>query len=219
MKQKKQIMIIDTEGKLNKKPYNVGYIIGDRYGTIKKHVNMLIPSVIISNIKSKKGELSNVDKIESLFNETAMIYCSVERAKKKILNDIKEYNVKELWSYGTYDKTTLNNLYDGAFKLDIPFYDIVSTLQNRLITKKYVQFCYDNKFYNKNNIPSYKCETVYKYLFDKDFKQEHTGLSDCLAEYEILCNVFKQKNGIIKSGGTQLWKKFSEFTKRLQINP
>ena len=134
-------------------------------------------------------------------------------------DDIKDYEVKELWSYGTYDKTTLNNLYDKKFKIDIPFYDITSTLQNRIVNKRYIKFCEDNGYINvKQNIPLYTLETVYRYIFDKEFQQEHTGLSDCLAEYEILCNVFKQKQKAILSGGTQLWKRFLEFTKNSQKN-
>ena len=216
---KKRIMIIDTEGKLNKKPYNIGYIIGDKYGNNIKHSNILIPSVIIDNIKSKNNTFSNTKKIEQLFNQSEIAYLSESRAKEKILNDIKDYEVKELWSYGTYDKTTLNNLYDKKFEIDIPFYDITSTLQNRIVNKRYVKFCKDNGYMNvKQDIPLYTLETVYKYIFDREFKQEHTGLADCLAEYEILCNVFKQKQKAILSGGTQLWKRFLEFTKSSQKN-
>ena len=212
-------MVIDTEGKLNKKPYNIGYIIGDKYGNVIKHSNILIPSVIIDNIKRKDDTFSNTQKIESLLSQSEMIYLSVSKAKEKILNDIKDYDVKELWSYGTYDKTTLNNLYDKKFKIDIPFYDITSTLQNRIVNKRYVKFCEDNGYINvKQDIPLYTLETVYRYIFDKEFQQEHTGLSDCLAEYEILCNVFRQKQKTMLCGGTQLWKRFLEFTKSSLTN-
>ena len=68
MQMKKRIMVIDTEGKLNKKPYNIGYIIGDKYGNVIKHSNILIPSVIIDNIKKKNGTFSNTQKIESLLS-------------------------------------------------------------------------------------------------------------------------------------------------------
>lgn len=216
---KKRIMVIDTEGKLNKKPYNIGYIIGDKYGNVIKHSNILIPSVIIDNIKRKNNTFSNTQKIEKLFNQSEIVYLSESRTKEKILNDIKDYEVKELWSYGTYDKTTLNNLYDKNFEINIPFYDITSTLQNRIVNKRYVKFCEDNGYMNvKQDIPLYTLETVYKYIFDREFKQEHTGLSDCLAEYEILCNVFRQKQKTILCGGTQLWKRFLEFTKSSQKN-
>lgn len=216
---KKRIMVIDTEGKLNKKPYNIGYIIGDKYGNVIKHSNILIPSVIIDNIKRKDDTFSNTQKIESLLSQSEMIYLSESKAKEKILNDIKDYDVKELWSYGTYDKTTLNNLYDKKFKIDIPFYDITSTLQNRIVNKRYVKFCEDNGYINvKQDIPLYTLETVYRYIFDREFKQEHTGLSDCLAEYEILCNVFRQKQKTMLCGGTQLWKRFLEFTKSSLTN-
>ena len=212
-------MVIDTEGKLNKKPYNIGYIIGDKYGNVIKHSNILIPSVIIDNIKRKDDTFSNTQKIESLLSQSEMIYLSESKAKEKILNDIKDYDVKELWSYGTYDKTTLNNLYDKKFKIDIPFYDITSTLQNRIVNKRYVKFCEDNGYINvKQDIPLYTLETVYRYIFDKEFQQEHTGLSDCLAEYEILCNVFRQKQKTMLCGGTQLWKRFLEFTKSSLTN-
>ena len=107
-----------------------------------------------------------------------------------------------------------HNLYDKKFEIDIPFYDITSTLQNRIVNKRYVKFCEDNGYMNvKQDIPLYTLETVYRYIFDKEFQQEHTGLSDCLAEYEILCNVFRQKQKTILCGGTQLWKRFLEFAK------
>ena len=183
---KKRIMVIDTEGKLNKKPYNIGYIIGDKYDNIIKHSNILIPSVIIDNIKRKNDTFSNTQKIEQLFNQSEIAYLSESRAKEKILNDIK---------------------------------DITSTLQNRIVNKRYIKFCEDNGYINvKQNIPLYTLETVYRYIFDKEFQQEHTGLSDCLAEYEILCNVFRQKQKTILCGGTQLWKRFLEFTKSSQKN-
>ena len=57
----------------------------------------------------------------------------------------------------------------------------------------YKRFCENNGYLTKANQYRYTAEIIYRYLiFDNDFIEEHTGLSDCLIEKEILAYCFKQ---------------------------
>ena len=57
----------------------------------------------------------------------------------------------------------------------------------------YGEFCYNNNYLTKRGARRYTAEIVYKYLFDNNFIEEHTGLADCLIEAKIMCELVKRK--------------------------
>ena len=81
----------------------------------------------------------------------------------------------------------------------VTFYDIIpAILHTKLLTKKYVNFCNDNGYVTEKGNIQTKAEIVYRYLKnDKTFEEEHTGLSDCKIEYEILLTAIRTKKPII----------------------
>ena len=61
--------------------------------------------------------------------------------------------------------------------------------------KKHVQKKHNliNNYLTKRGARRYTAEIVYKYLFDNNFIEEHTGLADCLIEAKIMCELVKRK--------------------------
>ena len=50
----------------------------------------------------------------------------------------------------------------------------------------YREFCKENAYLTSRNANRYTAEIVAQYLFDKNFTEEHTALTDCEIEYKIL---------------------------------
>ena len=88
-----------------------------------------------------------------------------------------------------FDKSALNRLFGERFNnIELEYKDIIpAILHTKLMTKKYINFCRDNKFVTEKGNIQTKAETVYRYLTGCiDFEEEHTGLADVLIEYQIL---------------------------------
>ena len=75
MNKKKRIMILDVEGLSTCRPYNIGWIIGDKHGNIYSEESMAILPCIWENLKNclhaKEMTHKNVEEILSdIENET-----------------------------------------------------------------------------------------------------------------------------------------------------
>lgn len=224
----KKIMILDVEGLSTCKPYNIGWVVGDRHGNIYAEESMAIVPCIWENLKSclktqghtQKMTHENIQEILLNFanslNNRKYIYYNIEEAKKKLLNVIIENNISEIWAYNAaFDKASLRRLFANDWdKLDnlVNFYDIVSAiLYTKLLTKKYVQFCNKNGFITSKGNVMTTAEIVYKYLTDDlTFQEEHTGLADCKIEYNILLEAIHTKQKITKKN-VCAWIVFKKF--------
>lgn len=62
-----------------------------------------------------------------------------------------------------------------------------------LNTKKYKDFAYKNQLYSPSKkFFSTNAENCYKFLFDEDFVESHTALSDAIIESQILCKILSK---------------------------
>ena len=57
-------------------------------------------------------------------------------------------------------------------------------------------FCKENNYLTENGQNRYTAEIVYRYLFDKDFEEEHKGLADCLIEAQIMVKLMNENPNI-----------------------
>lgn len=227
----KKIMILDVEGLSTCRPYNIGWIIGDKHGNIYESESMAILPCIWENLKNclqaKEMTHKNVEEIlNDIENETdkrKYIYNSAAEAKKKILDTIIRNKVKEIWAYNCpFDKSSLKRLFDKDWEMLnnlVTFYDIVpAILHTKLLTKKYIKFCNEHRYITPKGNVMTKAEIVYKYLTNNlIFEEEHTGLSDCKIEYQILLAAFKTKKKINKDS-KPVWRILKKFCEANEIN-
>lgn len=229
MSKTKKIMVLDVEGMSNCRPYDVGYLVADKKGNIYKESSIAILPCIWENLKNclvaQEMTHRNVEEIlKDIENASKRKYQyqSIEDAKKKIISDIAEFGVKEVWAYNcSFDKSALKKLFGDDFKILnnlVCFYDIIpAILYTKLLNKKYVNFCNKNGFITEKGNVQVKAEIVYKYLFGNlDFEEEHTGLADTKIEYQILLEAIRTKKKL-ETTPTPAWKILRNFCEENSI--
>ena len=228
---KEKFIVLDVEGMSGLMPYNVGYIIADRYGKIYKERSFALPENIYINIvrsanlnqavEMTAGNVTDIlQDFKNPFFKRKYRCVGNEELKKRLIRDIKKYNIKKVYAYNVaFDKASLRNLFGDDFeKLVVEFIDIIPIiLRTKLLTKKYCQFCIDNGYVTEKGNIMTKAEIVYRYLFnDLTFIEEHTGLADVKIEYQILLKAF-QTHKKIDSTPCIAWKILKEFCRENEL--
>ena len=228
---KEKFIVLDVEGMSGLMPYNVGYIIADRYEKIYKERSFALPENIYINIvrsanlnqavEMTAGNVTDIlQDFKNPFFKRKYRCVGNEELKKRLIRDIKKYNIKKVYAYNVaFDKASLRNLFGDDFeKLVVEFIDIIPIiLRTKLLTKKYCQFCIDNGYVTEKGNIMTKAEIVYRYLFnDLTFIEEHTGLADVKIEYQILLKAF-QTHKKIDSTPCIAWKILKEFCRENEL--
>jgi hypothetical protein len=224
MSKTKNIIILDVEGMGTVRPYNIGYIIADTKGNIIAEKSFALPSCIWENLKNcfcaKEMTHKNIEEILADEKREKYRYISVEDCKDEIIEDIKEYNVSEIWAYNVaFDKGALQRLFGNDFyKLEelCSFYDIWSAIiYTKLVNKKFVRYCKKNGFLTESGNCKTSAEVVYGYLFNQpNFVEEHTGLADVKIEYQTYLKAKQTKKKMLQKGNPwNMIKKFCENCK------
>ena len=230
---KEKFIVLDTEGMSGKIPYNIGFIVADRYGKIYKSYSFALPENIYVNIcqcaktqQAVEMTAKNVQEILQDFGKSRRKRKYKCVANKWIINlllkTIQRTKIKKIHAYNvTFDKTCLKNLFGERFEeLEkvVEFIDIIPIiLHTKLLTKRYVDFCIENNFLTERGYIQTKADTVHKYLTNNlTFEEEHTGLSDVLIEYQILLSGFNTHKKI-DSTPCQAWRVLDNFCKEKGI--
>ena len=203
---KERFIVLDVEGQQTCRPYNVGYIITDRYGKIYKKRSIALPQYFFENINNsirtgicEEMHHKNIEEITQDFSKPKRkrkyLALGTNEFFKMFEKDVKKHKVKIIYAYNvTFDKGAMFRLFGERFAdFNFEFRDIITgILYTKLLTKRYLTFCKENGYMTEKGNYQYKAEIVYRYLTGlKEFIEEHTGLSDVLIEYEILLSVFK----------------------------
>lgn len=230
---KEKFIVLDVEGMSGVCPYNVGYIVADRYGTIYKERSFALPENIAINICECNRVQQAIEMTARNAQEILMDFknsyfkrkyraVSNDDFKKKLIKDIEKHKVKKIYAYNmSFDKKGLCMLFDNDFNTvfkNMEFVDIIPIiLHTKLLTKKYCNFCIANGFITEKGNIMTKAEIVYRYLFDDlTFEEEHTGLADSRIEYKILLKAF-QTHKKINYKPCQAWYELKKFCKTNNI--
>lgn len=221
-----KFIVLDVEGMLGKRPYNVGYIIADRTGKIYVKHSFAFPSAIWENIAESLRIGQAIEMTKKNIQEILLDADKPRRKRKytfstaldfaKLLTkEIRTHKVKRIFAYNcNFDKEMIFNLIgEVAFSaLNVEWCDIISgILTTKLLTKKYINWCLTHGFTTPTGLASYKAEVVYRYLTGiLEFEEEHTGLADVLIEYFILLTAFKSHKKL-NFTPTCAWAKIKKF--------
>ena len=223
---KKTICILDVEGGLNAKPYNIGYLICDVHGNIYAERSFALMDCIWENLeKSKRLDPENVGRLmtftniqEILTNNVKYDWCLTDDFLMQFIRDIETYGITEIWAYNVaFDKGAIENRLLGfsiSKLMGFEWYDIMkSAVHNLYLSPKYVKFCTENGFVTeKGNLKS-SAESGYAYLSEnKDFMEEHTGLADCKIEYMLYLKARAKKKKIKRNNGD--WRTLKNYREK-----
>lgn len=229
----KKFIVIDVEGMAGQKPYDVGYIVADKYEKIYQSRSFCLFPNLLQNSQAVNRNSDENCKIMTARNFRAMTQDfenPPEVRKWQVINntdfkrffesDVKKFKVKKAYSFCVrFDRKMIENIFGAEFEdISLDWRDIqTAILQTRLMTRKYLDFCYNNNFRTLKGFPQTKAETIFRYITnDIEFVEEHTGLSDVLIEYKILLSAFKTKKKVDFSAKTPAWKVLNEFAKSIE---
>lgn len=207
---------IDFEGvsPQNMLVYDCGWAVVDKRGKVYK-----TRSFINADIFLKEKELMNSayysNKIPMYWEQIKRgerILTSFYNIRKTLLEDIAEFEVKEIFAHNMrFDYGTLNTtqrwLTKSQYRYFFPYgIEICDTLKmaRDVIAKMptYQRFCKENGYLTKNGQYRLTAEIIYRFISkNNDFIESHTGLEDVLIEKEILAYCYKQRKKMRK----KLW--------------
>lgn len=229
---RKNVCVLDVEGMSGKRPYNIGYIIGDLHGNIKIRRSFALMPFIMENLSTAMKsaqetarEMTHKNIKEILENPSKYHWDMPQTFFDRFIQDLVENDVKEIWAYNcAFDKSAISRVMEYLDKdniisqMGISWLDIWSAIvMTKCCCKKYVKFCKKNGFMTEKGNCKTSAEVVWGYLTNNsNFEEEHTGLADCEIEYKILLtakSTKKKVDGTIRNP----WKLVQQFCEQNEI--
>ena len=187
--------------------YDCGWAVVDKRGTVYK-TRSFVNADIFLNEKLLMNSAYYANKIpkywEDIKNGTRIL-TSFYNIRKALLEDIAEYEVKEIFAHNMrFDYGTLNvtqrwltkSKFRYFFPKEIEICDTLKMARDVILKMPtYVKFCEENGFMTSHKTPRPKtsAEVFYRFITnDVNFIESHTGLEDVMIEKEILAYCYKQ---------------------------
>ena len=186
--------------------YDIGWAVVDKRGNVYKTASYVVADIFLDERNLMKSAYY-ADKIPNYWKdikEGKRKLATWNTIHKQFINDIKEYNIKQVFAHNMrFDHGTLNNTerwlskskYRYFFPYDIEICDTLKMARD-VIGKmpSYKRFCKENELMTKNNQCRFTAEALFRFISrDTDFAESHTALEDVLIEKEILRYCYKQK--------------------------
>lgn len=207
IKENEKILVLDTETTNSIDDpiaYDIGFAVIDLTGKIFETYSFVVAETFLDKELMKTAYFA--DKIPQYWEDIKNGKKLLKKYKtiKFILSDVcRKYNIKKICAYNCRFDVRSGNLtqrfltnskYRYFYNYGIEFMDILKLARQILKNDdNYGEFCYNNNYLTKRGARRYTAEIVYKYLFDNNFIEEHTGLADCLIEAKIMCELVKRK--------------------------
>ena len=219
---KEMYLVIDTEtcNTIEQPlPYDVGYAICDRYGSIVLETSFVVAETFLDMPEAMQSSYY-AEKIprywEDIKNGTRVVK-SIWNIRRELHTDMKTYSVKWVGAYNMgFDKKALNNVMRYTtksfcrwfFPFGTKFFCIwhmaCQTLMN---SRNYIRFAKENGLESEKGNILTSAESCYRYLKNMiDFSESHTGLEDVKIEIEIMAKCFATKKKIDKSINSACWR-------------
>ena len=183
--------------------YDIGFAVIDINGKVYEAHSYVVADVFLD--EELMASAFFADKIPQYWEDIKNGNRKLRKLKtiKYILADVcKQYGIKKICAYNCrFDVRSLNltqrfltnSKYRYFYPYEIQFMDILKLARGILKNDdKYGEFCYNNDYMTKNNQRRYTAEIVYRYLFDNNFVESHTGKEDCIIEGKIMIELLKR---------------------------
>lgn len=208
MFENEKVIVLDTETTNSIDDpivYDVGFAVIDVNGEVYEKHSYVVADVFLDDELMSSAYFA--DKIPQYWEDIKSGKRLLRRYKtiKNILYDVcKQYEIKKICAYNCrFDVRSLNltqrfltsSKYRYFYPYGIEFMDILKLARQVLKNDdKYGEFCYNNDYMTKNNQRRYTAEIVYRYLFDENFIESHTGCEDCEIEGKIMIELLKKNS-------------------------
>lgn len=183
--------------------YDVGYAIVDKRGNVYKTRSFVNADVYLGEKTLMKSAYyaKKLPQYEKEIKSGERKLASMYSIRKTLLDDMHEYNVKEIYAHNMrFDYGSLNNtqryITKSKFRFFFPYgTEICDTLRMArdviACMPTYQKYCVENGYLTKTGQPRLTAEIIYRFITgEKDFKESHTGLEDVMIEKDILAYCF-----------------------------
>lgn len=232
-RQKEMYLVIDTETCNSVEqpiPYDIGYAICDRYGTIYEKRSFIVAETFLG-MKDVMKSAYYAEKIPSYWEDIKNGKREIKgfwNIRKQIIADMKTYEVKKVGAYNmAFDKRALNNLARYTTKSFLRWFFPFGTeyfciwsmaCQTLLNTTSYVKFAEQNGLVSDADNLLTSAESCYKFITNSlDFKESHTGLEDVEIEIEIMARCYRTHKKLDKSINMTCWRIPQKKRKELSL--
>lgn len=206
MSENEKVIVLDTETTNSIDDpiaYDIGFAVIDINGKVYEAHSYVVADVFLD--KELMASAFFADKIPQYWEDIKNGNRKLRKLKtiKYILADVcKQYGIKKICAYNCRFDVKSGNLtqrfltsskYRYFYPYEVEFMDILKLARNELKNdKEYGEFCYKNNYLTKRGQRRYTAEIVYRYLFDNDFVESHTGKEDCIIEGKIMTELLKR---------------------------
>lgn len=221
-KRRHYILVVDTEtantiqdgDKLdmsNVLVYDCGWQIVDTHGHVYKEASYVNRDIFVyeRELMQSAYYADKIPKYVEDIRNGSRIMTSTYEIRKRMLEDIEEFNIKEVAAHNArFDLNALNGTHryvtKSKYRYWFPFgIDIWDTMRmaESVICKMptYKKFCEKNGYVTKNGAPRKTAEILWRFISkNPDFKESHTGLEDVTIEAQIMAYCFRQHKHIDK---------------------
>lgn len=194
--------------------YDCGWAVVDKRGKVYRTRSFINADIFLDERELMKSAYY-ANKIPTYWEEIKSgqrILTSFYKIRKTLLEDIKEFNVTEIYAHNArFDYSSLTNTerwltkskYRYFFPYDVTICDTLKMARQVVAkTPTYQNFCRRNGYVTKNNQVQVKAETLYRYITQNtEFSENHTGLEDVMIEKEIMAYCFRKH----KKMNRKLW--------------
>ena len=195
--------------------YDIGWAVVDKRGKVYR-TRSFVNADIFLNEKELMNSAYYANKIpmywEDIKNNTRIL-TSFVNIRRALLEDIKEFEVKEVFAHNMrFDYGNLNTTerwltkskYRYFFPKDVEICDTLKMARDVILKMPtYKKFCEKYELLTKNGRLSASAENLYRFIIkDPTFVESHTGLEDVMIEKEILAYCYKQHKKMRK----KLWE-------------
>ena len=232
-RKKEMFLVIDTETANTIEqplPYDIGYVICDRYGNIMVERSFVVAEIFLDHKEMMKSAYF-AEKLpkywEDIKNGTREIK-SIFNIRKQIKADMKEWNVRKVGAYNMgFDKRALNNVIRYCSKSLVRWFFPFGTeffciwhmaCQTILNSATYIKFAMQNGLVSEKNNILTNAEGCYKFLTKQiDFIESHTGLEDVRIEVEIMAKCFSTHKKMDKKINSACWRLPQKKRKEMEL--
>lgn len=216
-----KIMVLDVETTNSLDDplmYDIGFVVTNKKGEIFEKGSYIVAETFFDEELMESAYFA--EKIPQYWKDIK----SKKRIVKKlisirfiIIDMVKKYGIKKIAAYNarfdykagnTTQRFLTNSQYRFFFPYGMEFMDILKLARNELQNnEEYIRFCEENGYMTNHKIPKPRltAEIVYRFLFDAEFEESHTGLEDALIEAKIMAYFLKQNPNV----NWKLWDKVS----------
>ncbi|MBR7127240.1 MAG: hypothetical protein IKD09_01495 [Lentisphaeria bacterium] len=194
--------VIDTETQGGATdPYCPAYHLG-AIALSRKEIKNTLNVVILENLQMDSAFYGKSKKefYRELLKNPNTIICYTEAEAKEVFSAwLNKNNVSCVCAYNSgfdFCRTLVKDCIEGMefFDIQFAFFDTVAQ------TKKYKEFCADNRYYTPSKNCRMTAEICYRFLInDTSFIEEHTALADCEIEAEILRACWNTHKGFTRN--------------------